>query len=346
MKRVADGWQEISWQQAFDEVEQGIRAVQAKHGRHSVAFYAGNPTVHNMGAMMFVAPLMAGLHSKNKFSATSVDQLPHMLASLQMFGHQLLAPIPDVDHTDFMLMLGANPAASNGSYMTGGDIMGRIKKIQSRGGRVVVLDPRRTETAQQLGEHYFIKPASDVYFLSAILNVLFAENLVKLQHLDGQVHGLDTLKLSIAPFTPTVVAPLTGIPAEVITGIARDFAKASKAICYGRMGVCTQEYGGASAWLAITYSPSLQTFATGDSAFWDYENIIIAKEGTAAIPQRFYQYNVVDNVMTPFSSDWYFGGAALLGNKIWVKKLSSLGTVRWLYCLQSTALNLRRIMIY
>ena len=104
--------------------------------------------------------------------------------------------------------------------------------------------------------------------------------------------------------------------------------------------------GGAGAWLAITYSPSLQTFATGDSAFWDYENIIIAKEGTAAIPQRFYQYNVVDNVMTPFSSDWYFGGAALLGNKIWVKKLSSLGTVRWLYCLQSTALNLRRIMIY
>ena len=121
MKRVADGWQEISWQQAFDEVEQGIRAVQAKHGRNSVAFYAGNPTVHNMGAMMFVAPLMAGLHSKNKFSATSVDQLPHMLASLQMFGHQLLAPIPDVDHTDFMLMLGANPAASNGSYMSGGD---------------------------------------------------------------------------------------------------------------------------------------------------------------------------------------------------------------------------------
>lgn len=249
MKRVADGWQEISWQQAFDEVEQGIRAVQTKHGRHAVAFYAGNPTVHNMGAMMFLAPLMAGLHSKNKFSATSVDQLPHMLASLQMFGHQLLAPIPDVDNTDFMLMFGANPAASNGSYMSGGDIMGRIKKIQARGGRVVVLDPRRTETAQQLGEHYFIKPASDVYFLSAILNVLFAENLVKLGHLDGQVHGLDSLKLAIAPFTPEAVAPLTGIPAEILIGLARDFAKASKAICYGRMGICTQEYGGASAWL-------------------------------------------------------------------------------------------------
>ena len=119
MKRTADGWQEISWQQAFDEVEQGIKRVQAEHGRHAVAFYAGNPTVHNMGAMMFVAPLMAALHSKNKFSATSVDQLPHMLAALQMFGHQLLLPIPDVDNTDFMLMLGANPAASNGSLMTG-----------------------------------------------------------------------------------------------------------------------------------------------------------------------------------------------------------------------------------
>ncbi len=249
MKRVGEDWQEISWAQAFDEVEQGIRQVWAKHGRHAVGFYVGNPTVHNMGAMMFVAPLMAGLHSKNKFSATSVDQLPHMLASLQMFGHQLLAPVPDVDNTDFMLMLGANPAASNGSYMSGGDIMGRIKKINARGGRVVVLDPRRTETAQQLGEHYFIKPASDVYFLSAILNVLFAENLTKLQHLDGHVHGVDTLKLAVLPFTPEAVAPLTGITAEIITGLARDFAKASAAVCYGRMGVCTQEYGGASVWL-------------------------------------------------------------------------------------------------
>ena len=249
MKRVADNWQEITWQQAFDEVERGILGVQNKHGRHAVAFYAGNPTVHNMGAMMFLGPLMTGLGTKHKFSATSVDQLPHMLASLKMFGHQLLSPIPDVDHTDFMLMLGANPAASNGSFMSGGDIMGRIKKIQARGGRVVILDPRRTETAQQLGEHHFIKPASDVYFLSAMLNVMFAENLINLKHLEGQVHGLDTLKLAIAPFTPEIAASLTGISSDIITSLARDFAQAPKAICYGRMGICTQEYGGASAWL-------------------------------------------------------------------------------------------------
>ena len=249
MKRTADGWQEISWTQAFDEVEQGIKRVQAEHGRHAVAFYAGNPTVHNMGAMMFVAPLMAALHSKNKFSATSVDQLPHMLAALQMFGHQLLLPIPDVDNTDFMLMLGANPAASNGSLMTGGDIMGRIKKIQARGGRVVILDPRRTETAQQVGEHHFIKPASDVYFLAAFLQVLFAESLVNEAQIELQALGLESLKLAVAPFTPEAVAPLTGIAAETVRSLAREFAQAKTAVCYGRMGICTQEYGGASAWL-------------------------------------------------------------------------------------------------
>ena len=249
LKRTADGWQEISWAQAFDEVEQGIKKVQREHGKHAVGFYAGNPTVHNMGALLFAAPLMAALHSKNKFSATSVDQLPHMLAALQMFGHQLLLPIPDVDNTDFMLMLGANPAASNGSLMTGGDIMGRIKKIQARGGRVVILDPRRTETAQQVGEHHFIKPASDVYFLAALLNVLFSEKRINEQAVNQQTLGLELLKLAVEPFTPQVAAPLTGIAAETIIALAHDFANAKQAVCYGRMGICTQEYGGVSAWL-------------------------------------------------------------------------------------------------
>ncbi|PTQ89988.1 molybdopterin-dependent oxidoreductase [Agitococcus lubricus] len=249
MKRTTDGWQEISWQQAFDEVEQGIKAVQAKYGRHAVGFYVGNPTVHNLGATLFVPPLMAALHSKNKFSATSVDQLPHMLAALQMFGHQLLLPIPDVDNTDFMLMLGANPAASNGSLMTGGDIMGRIKGIQQRGGRVVVLDPRRTETAQQVGEHIFIKPASDVYFLAALLHVLFKETTLNKAAIEQQALGLEMLELAVESFSPERVATVTGIEAAVIRQLAHDFAKAERAVCYGRMGVCTQEFGGVSAWL-------------------------------------------------------------------------------------------------
>lgn len=248
LKRVGDSWQEISWEQAFSEAEQGIRRVQGTHGRHAVAFYAGNPTVHNLGATLFVAPLMAALHSRNKFSATSVDQLPHMLASLQMFGHQLLLPVPDLDNTDFLLMLGANPAASNGSLMSAGDAMGRIKQIKVRGGRVVVLDPRRTETAQH-AEHHFIKPASDVYFLAAFLNVIFSEHLASLGHLQGRVHGIDLVQAAVAAFTPESVADKTGISAEVVRQLARDFARSPKAVCYGRMGICTQQHGGLNTWL-------------------------------------------------------------------------------------------------
>jgi len=248
LKRVNGDWQEISWEQAFDEVEQGVRRVQQAHGRHAVAFYAGNPTVHNLGASLFLAPLMASLHTRNKFSATSVDQLPHMLAAYQMFGHQLLLPVPDIDNTDFMLMLGANPAASNGSLMSAGDVMGRLKTIPQRGGRVIVLDPRRTETALYF-EHHFIKPASDVYFLAAFLHVLFNDSVISLGNLKGRVTGVEVLKAAVEPFAPEDVEAVTGLSADWIRRTARDFAAAERAVCYGRMGVCTQPWGGVSAWL-------------------------------------------------------------------------------------------------
>ena len=248
LKRVGNEWQEISWEQAFDEAAERIQAVQKAHGYHAVAFYAGNPTVHNLGATLALSPLMAGLHSRNKFSATSADQLPHMLAALQMFGHQLLLPIPDPDRSDFMLMLGANPAASNGSLMSAGDVMGRIKGIKARGGRVVVLDPRRTETASQF-EHHFIRPAGDVYFLAAVLHVLFAEKRVRLGALEGKVNGLDRLQAAVQPFPPEAVEAATGMAAGTIRDLARAFSDAPRAVCYGRMGICTQAWGGVSAWL-------------------------------------------------------------------------------------------------
>lgn len=174
-------------------------------------------------------------------------------------------------------------------------------------------------------------------------------------------------KYSISGNTWAVVAPTTARAGAPIAGMSADFVgktgdsvwaditdiKDGRYIYSLRGGTAVLDRydiaggtAGAGAWTAITYSPALQTFATGDSTFWDYENIIIAKEGTAAIPQRFYKYSVVDNTFIPFTSDWYFGGAALLGNKIWVKKLSSSGLVRWMYCLQSTSTNLRRIMIF
>jgi anaerobic selenocysteine-containing dehydrogenase len=249
LKRTASGWQEITWDQAFDEVDQGIRRIWKNHDRRAVAVYAGNPTVHSLGAIVMLSSLLAALRTRNRFSATSLDQLPQMLASLQMFGHQLLLPVPDVDNTGFLLMLGANPAASNGSLMSGGNIMARIKGIVARGGRVVTLDPRRSETAEQVGEHHFIRPESDVYFLAALLHTVFAERLADPGPLGEHIEGLDHLKRAVAAFTPEAAAPLTGIPAATIRQLAHDFAAAPRAVCYGRVGICNQQHGALAAWL-------------------------------------------------------------------------------------------------
>lgn len=249
LKRVGSDWVEISWEQAFDEVESGLRRVRQEFGNDAVGIYVGNPTAHNTGALLLLAPLLGVLRTRNRFSATSVDQLPHMLASLEMFGHQALFPIPDLDRTDFLLMLGANPAASNGSIMSAGNPMQRIKAIRERGGRVLVLDPRRTETAEHLGDHWFIRPGTDVFLLAAIVNVLFAEDLVRLRDLQGLVNGVNELKSAMQPFTPEAVADITGIAAQDIRQLARDFAAAERAVCYGRMGTSTQAFGGLSTWL-------------------------------------------------------------------------------------------------
>lgn len=249
LKRVGEDWVEISWDEAFEAVENGLKKVQDKYGRHAVATYLGNPTVHNPGAMLMAPALLGVLGTPNRFSATSLDQLPNMLASLQLFGHQLLLPVPDLDRTDFLLCLGANPAASGGSLMSAGDPMGRIKALRARGGRVVVVDPRRTETALKADEHLFITPGSDVFLLAALLNVIFAHGLARPGRLKPWLTGLEELATLVAPFTPEQVAPLTGISAERIETLAREFAAAHRAVCYGRVGTAQQAFGGTATWL-------------------------------------------------------------------------------------------------
>lgn len=249
MKRVGNDWVEISWDEAFSEVEHNLKRIQKQYGRDAVGVYVGNPTAHNPGALLMLGPLLASLRTRNRFSATSVDQLPNMLANLEMFGHQALFPIPDLDRSDFLLMLGANPAASNGSVMSAGDVMGRIKGIRERGGRVVVLDPRRTESAEKADEHWFIRPGTDVFFLAALINVIFAENRQHLRHLADMTEGVETLRRALSDFTPEAVSPLTGVPAEKIRELARAFAEAERAVCYGRIGTSVQEFGGLATWL-------------------------------------------------------------------------------------------------
>ncbi|MCB0009556.1 MAG: molybdopterin-dependent oxidoreductase, partial [Anaerolineales bacterium] len=249
VRRTADGWEEISWDEAFSLTVDGLRQIQSQHGKDAVGIYLGNPNVHNLGSMLYGAGFIRALRTRNRFSATSVDQLPHHAAALAMFGHQLLLPIPDIDHTDFMLILGANPVVSNGSIMTAGGAERRLKAIQARGGQVVVVDPRRTATAALADHHLFIRPGSDALLLLALNQVLLAEGLANPGHLAGQVAGWDEFARAVASFTPERVSPACGIPASEIRALARAFAGANAAVCYGRMGVSTQQFGGLCQWL-------------------------------------------------------------------------------------------------
>lgn len=254
VKRVenADGttsWEDISWDEALDTTAQALVATVNEHGVNALGVYLGNPTVHNYGMMTHQGNLFRHFRTDNRFSATSVDQLPHHLVSLWLFGHKLLFPIPDIDRTDYFLMLGANPLASNGSIWTVPDIKKRIKALQARGGKLVVIDPRKTETARLADEHHFIRPGTDALFLLGILNTIFADGLENLAHLAAYTRGLDAVKTAIAEFTPEKAAQHTGIAAGTIREIAGAIAAAPQAICYGRMGVSTQAYGALNQWL-------------------------------------------------------------------------------------------------
>lgn len=264
-------WREIGWDEALDRAAEGLGQVRDVHGRDSLGVYLGNPNVHNYGSLLFGPPLLRALKTRFRYSATSVDQLPHHLAAWSMYGHMLLIPIPDIDHTDFFLCLGGNPAVSNGSLMTAPDVKKRLKAIRERGGRIVVVDPRRTETAKLAGEHLFVRPGTDALLLAAFVRELFVADLVDLGHLESHLAtptrraetsdeplrgerarddlGLDALRAAVEPFTPEAVAPVTGVSADALRALVRDFAGARTAVCYGRVGLSMQRFGGLCQWL-------------------------------------------------------------------------------------------------
>jgi anaerobic selenocysteine-containing dehydrogenase len=249
MRRTLSGWQRIGWRDAFDEVAHNLKGIYAKYGRNSIATYLGNPNVHNYGALLFAPGFLRSLHTRNRFSATSVDQLAHHLAAYLMFGHQLLLPVPDVDRTDLFLMLGANPAVSNGSMMTAPGFSNRLHALRQRGGKVVLIDPRRNETARVVDRHLFIRPGTDAFLLLALLHVVFAERLTHLDQLATFTTGIESVAKVVTEFSPERVAPITGIEAEEIRSLAQEFAAATSAVCYGRIGVSTQEFGAVCQWL-------------------------------------------------------------------------------------------------
>ena len=249
LKRTAGGWERISWEEALALASAGIADVQRRHGRDAAAVYWGEPATHNLGATLFGEELFGALDTRKRFSANTLDQMPKQLACFWMYGHGLFLSVPDVDRTQHMLIVGANPLVSNGSLMTAPGMRRRLRGIQERGGRVVVIDPRRTETAELADEHHFIRPGSDALLLAALVNTILAEDRLRLGDLAGLTTGLDALGPALAGLTPEVVADSVGIPAQAIRALARSFSEAPRAVCYGRMGTCTVPFGTTTSWL-------------------------------------------------------------------------------------------------
>ena len=245
VKRVGEKWEKIGWAEAYDLVVDGLVSTRKKYGSNAVGLYQGNPNVHSMGAMTHGIPFTSLLRTRNRYSATSLDQLPHQLVDNLLYGHQLLLPIPDIDRTDFFLVLGGNPMASNGSMMTVPDFAKRARALRKRGGRLVVVDPRKTETADIADTHFFVRPGSDALLLLAMIHTIVADGSVRVA---DYVDGADRLADLVAEFTPAAVAPIVGMSADDISSLARDFAAAKSAVAYGRMGVSTQQFGTVCQW--------------------------------------------------------------------------------------------------
>ncbi len=238
-------WEEIGWDEALDLVADGLAEAVNRHGANAVGVYLGNPNAHALGSATHAVPFVKSLRTRNRFSASTVDQVPHQLMAWQMFGHQLLLPVPDLDRTSYLLVLGANPMASNGSLMTSPDFPRRAKAIKERGGRIVVLDPRRTETAKIATEHVFVRPGGDVVVLLAMLRTILAEGLAEPP---AYVDGLDRLPTLVEPYTPELAEQVSGVPSDTVQRLARELCETRGAAVYGRLGVSATGFGSVNQW--------------------------------------------------------------------------------------------------
>src|SRR5579875_3896020 len=249
MIREGDVWREATWDEAFAEIERRLTPILETHGRDALGVYLGNPNVHTLSGLFYTTVLTHSARTHNVYTASTLDQMPKHVSAGLMFGTALSIPIPDVDNTDYFLILGANPLVSNGSLMTAPDMRGRLRRLRQRGGKIVVIDPYRTRTAQEADAHYFIRPGRDAYLLFALVHTLFAEGLVTPGRLAEHLAGLEEIRSLAEPFTPERVAGVCGIAASTIRELARELAAAPRAAVYGRIGTCTQTFGTLASWL-------------------------------------------------------------------------------------------------
>ncbi len=305
LRRRGSDFEEVSWESAIDEAAGRLHEIQRRHGRSAVAMYQGNPVVHNYGAAIFGQLFARTLGSHSNFSATSVDQLPQMLAGFLMYGHQLLMPVPDVDRTHHFLILGANPLASNGSLMTAPGIRERLLALRARGGKVVLVDPRRTETAAYADLHLAIRPESDALFLLALIHTMFEEGLVRPGRLAAITDGLDGLAKIAKEWSPETVAGAVGLGAEPIRQEAREFAGAPSAACYGRVGISTQSFGGLASWLMNALNIITGNLdREGGFMFTKPAIDLVALSARAGMKGRFARYRSRVRGVPDFGGEW------------------------------------------
>ncbi len=247
--RTESGFREASWEEAFAEIDRRLGPILEAGGRNAAAVYVGNPNAHNLDALIYGRVFNKALGTRNVFTASTVDQMPKHVSAGLMFGGMLSIPIPDIDRTDYLLMLGANPLASNGSLLTAPDMRGKLRGVRERGGKVVVIDPRRSRTASEADEHHFIVPGTDAQLLMAIVATILEEDLAAPDELESLCEGLNRLPELTVGFGPEDVAAICGIEPGSIRQIAREVAGAERAAVYGRIGTCTQEFGTIASWL-------------------------------------------------------------------------------------------------
>jgi len=251
MRKLGDKWEKISWEEAYHYTAQKLVAVQQQYGTNAIGIYQGNPSVHNLGTTLFSPDFVRSLKTTNRFSATSVDQLAHHLAATYMFGHPLMVPVPDINRTMLWLIVGGNPLVSNGSMMTAPGVHHKLKDIQKRGGKVIVIDPRKTETAHKADQHIFIKPGTDFWLFAAIVNHLLNIDQINTAHLQEvvEVSQIGEIKEALSAFTLEIAEEKTGIPINIIKSLIQEFVAAESAVCYGRLGVSAAHNGSLCHWL-------------------------------------------------------------------------------------------------
>jgi len=245
---ATDAFVEATWDEAFAAAHAGLDRVRERHGRDAVAAYLGNPNAHTIAGAFYIRPLLKSLGTRSVFSASTVDQMPMHVACGYTFGDPLAIPVPDLDRTDLLVILGANPWESNGSLCTAPDFPGRVEALHARSGRFVVIDPRRTRTADHADEHVAIRPGTDAFLLAALARTLLSDGLDRVA---VPADGLDEVRRLMEPFTPAAVETVCGIPAARIAALARSLAEAPTAAVYGRIGTCTVEFGTLTSWLVL-----------------------------------------------------------------------------------------------